>query len=617
MRNVRWTVLLVALLGLGTFSASADPNTGPLPAGPLPAGPESDSQAQILKNQLLVNLNSIYTAKEIEDGVYVGSEFCIACHGGKATWRDTKHAQALRRPMAVYSLEPGKGVVADYDKDGVDDFMQGLDFNQISSVFNPYKPNAPVLSYQGGTYYVSIGTRKMPVVCTQGGTGDWKQRYLLRVPVRGTADGFSAENYVSPIQYNETTDGYVLYHPEAWYDDNNNPRYDAGTTAAELAVENGRTYSKKCIGCHTTGVRGVEQTANGEWVYDAFEAVIYQPDDPGYFDYNHDGRTDIVNVGCEACHGPGSDHILGGGDPQEIANPDDMTTAEANEVCGQCHSRTKSVPNGTHGWPYNDEEGRMWRPGSGEALTDFYTDAAGRWPDGINSKQHHQQYFDFLESSKPEFRFHEVRCTECHASHGGTSNPHLIRDEMVEDGVTIATRNEDNTLCLSCHATHGDFEDITLEMLVDLDANLTEIAEVVSGHTYHPYAPERRVGLSRCTSCHMPTVAKSAVNYDIHSHSFEVIAPQKNLLYQAQGGMPDSCAVSCHSEKANVFGLGITNDIGVWNKAFDRQAARKLRQYFGPGGIWWDTDDGDSVTFENLEKAALPGEVGPVAVDDD
>jgi len=35
--------------------------------------------------------------------------------------------------MAMYTLQGGKGVMADYDANGVDDFMQGLDFNTISS----------------------------------------------------------------------------------------------------------------------------------------------------------------------------------------------------------------------------------------------------------------------------------------------------------------------------------------------------------------------------------------------------------------------------------------------------------------------------------------------------
>jgi len=556
---------------------------------PTRAADNDGTPAQAKKANAMANvLRTMYSSKTLQDGVYVGSEFCIACHQDYSTWRDTKHAQALRRPMPEYTLMAGKGVVADYDENGVDDFMQGLDFNTISSVFDVYKPNAPVLSYADGSYFVTIGTSTMPVVCTQGGTGDWKQRYLLRVPVVGTADGYSAENYVSPIQFNEKTHAYVLYHPEAWYDAANLPRYDATTPVADLAAQNGRTYSKKCIGCHTTGVREVGQHESGEWYYKAFPAALFREDDPSYFDYDHDGITDIVNVGCEACHGPGSAHILGAGNPDLIVNPDELETAEANAVCGQCHSRTSSVPNGTHGWPYNDETGTSWIPGTGQVLADFFSDAAGRWPDGVTSRQHHQQYFDFLESSKPDFQFHPVKCVECHNSHGTTTNKHLIRDVIVDDGLEIATANDNDTLCLACHATHGDFESITKEMVADYETNEVDIGLAVSVHTKHPYAPERSMGLSRCSKCHNATTAKSAINYDVHSHTFEVISPEKTLAYQDEGGMPNSCAVSCHATKVNSFDSGFDTAIGTWDSATDVDLATELMKFFGPGGVWWD-----------------------------
>lgn len=562
------------------------------------------------RNQVSLDLASLYTKQEMDAGVYVGSEFCLGCHPDKSTWRSTKHAVALRRPLVRNSLIAGRGVVADYDRNGVDDFVQGLDFNAISSVFDPYKPNAPTLSVEGGVYYVTIGELRMRVVFTHGGTGDWKQRYVLEVPVAsGGVGGVSAENYVSPVQYNEATREYVLYRPEHWYDASGNPRFTAATGAADLADANGGSFTRDCVGCHTTGIRDLGRTADGEWLYSGFTAVLFRLDDPSYFDYNRDGATDIVNIGCEACHGPGSRHILGGGDPRLIVNPDDLDTTRANEVCGQCHSRVTSTPDGTHDFPYDDDEGRGWHPGLGEPLEDFFTDAALRWPDGINSTANHQQYFDFLASGKPDFPFHPVRCSECHASHGDTDNRHLIRNVLVEGGVPIPTRNENDSLCLACHAEFGPFVDLTKRMIANFDANLAEIARVVEEHTNHPFGPEREVGLARCTTCHMPLIATSATLYDLHSHSFEAIPPEKNLAFQDQGGMPDSCSVSCHSLQVNIFELGITDDIGTWTAPFDRQSARRLRRFFGPGGIWWDTDELQSLTFKILEASAAPGEV--------
>ncbi len=95
------------------------------------------------------------------------------------------------------------------------------------------------------------------------------------------------------------------------------------------------------------------------------------------------------------------------------------------------------------------------------------------------------------------------------------------------------------------------------------------------------------MGLSRCTTCHMPTTATTAVAYDISSHTFEVVPPEKTLKYQANGGMPNACAVSCHATKVNSFGLGLDSSISAWNAKFDQDLATALQRYYGPDGLWW------------------------------
>lgn len=548
---------------------------------------------------LVSTLLTMYPQKALEEGVYVGSEFCIACHQSKAGFRDTLHRMKIRTPRP-------DTVVNDYNQNGINDFDEGLDFNQISSAFDAYKPNAPILSHEGSTYYITIGSLKMPLVAAQGGVG-WKQRYVVRAPVTGTPNGLTAGNYVTPIQYNLSTHGYVVYHGADWYDSSNQPKFPSGVSAAEFAANNSRSYSKGCIGCHSTGVKSITQDSNGEWQADLYPAALVQPDDPTYWDFDHDGNKDLTNVGCESCHGPGSAHILNGVDPSKIVNPKDLDTDQANRICGQCHLRPKSVPDGNHGFLYNETEGRQWMPGSGEDFSNYGTDHGGRWPDGKHSKQHHQQWLDFNESSKPTFAFHPVLCTECHEPHHNTANEHQIVESINDNGLAIPTAVDNDTLCLACHATHGDFENLTKEMIANYDENIDEIAHAVSAHTHHPYAPERSMGLSRCTSCHMPKVAKSAVAFDIHSHTFEAIPPEKTLMYQDQGGMPSSCAVSCHSQKANLWGYGISPDISVWNGEFENMNAEKLMEYFGPGGLWWNTDNPASPSRRHLDEAAPAG----------
>ncbi|MFA9566508.1 MAG: hypothetical protein ACERLM_17735, partial [Acidimicrobiales bacterium] len=188
---------------------------------------------------------------------------------------------------------------------------------------------------------------------------------------------------------------------------------------------------------------------------------------------------------------------------------------------------------------------------------------------------------------------------------------------IVDDGLTISTENDNNTLCLACHATHGAFEEITPEMVAEYEENEGEIGAIVAAHSNHPYGPERSMGLSRCSKCHMPKTAKSAINYDIHGHTYEPIAPEKTLMYQEQGGMPNACAVSCHAQKVNSFGLGLDPDISVWNAPFDVDLAEDLEIFFGPGGLWWDTDHEESSTKRSIENSLAPGEYTPPAKDED
>jgi len=269
----------------------------------------------------------------------------------------------------------------------------------------------------------------------------------------------------------------------------------------------------------------------------------------------------------------------------------------------------KSVPNGTHEWPFNDATYTSWIPGSGEPLANYYTDEGGYWPDGATSKQHHQQFPDFYRSTKPTFQFHKVRCFDCHDPHG-SANGHMIVESIHDDAANldIATGNDDDTLCLACHATHGDFTAITKEEVAAYAENVVKIGSVVSAHAHHPYGPDRSMGLSRCSQCHQAKLAKSAVNYDIHSHTFEPVPPEKTLHYQDAGGMPNACAASCHATKVNSFGLGLDPAIATWNEQFDKDLATVLMKYYGPEGLWWQ---------KTLSASQLPSAVQSSPAGDD
>lgn len=535
---------------------------------------------------------------------YVGPERCLQCHnnvglGDKTGWRSSMHANGFTVPTGAHSLEDLYGVVADANQNGIDDFKDGLDLS-TTDAFAAYGSNAPVLGYDNttDTYTITIGSLTMPVMLTYGGSGLYKQRYVLKIPVSG--GGYAASHYVSPIQYNEATHEYTTYHPEAWYTDPVNgdytPVFDTSTTTADIAATTNiqkRSFEKNCVGCHFTYVT-LSQSSDGEWVADAPDAGTNDTGNNVY-DIDGDGTNDLVNTTCERCHGPGSDHA-NAPSSSNIVNPDSLTTQQANDLCGFCHSRGASAPNETFHYPYDDANMQDWEVG--DAWSDYYINEGGFYPDGTHegekrsSKKHHQQYFDFYESSKPTFVYHEVRCSECHDVHNTVK--HHIRETITEEDslgndLDIATENDNNTLCLACHATHGEFADLTKEMIADPVANADAIAATVSAHTHHDYDPAGS-GESRCSKCHLPKTIKSAIYYDIHSHTFEPMSPQKTLEY----GMPNACAASCHRGFENgttpVFGTGADASLSDWTEAADVALADTLDHYFGPGGIWWDVD---------------------------
>lgn len=147
--------------------------------------------------------------------------------------------------------------------------------------------------------------------------------------------------------------------------------------------------ASQCVGCHTTGYDQVKKT------------------------YNE------LGVGCEACHGPGSDHTAG--DKTAIVHLKAMDKVKQAMVCGQCHSVGKD-PSGKFAFPVG------YRPG--DDLTKCFVDAKP------TATGRNQQYSEFIQS-----KMYAVGkgCTTCHDPHGKTGLAHQLIKPI-------------NELCLSCHA---------------------------------------------------------------------------------------------------------------------------------------------------------------------
>jgi len=521
---------------------------------------------------------------------YIGSAACATCHPTRfAGWGKSLHNAPLKTVA-----EFGEAIfVNDANNNGVNDFKEGLDFNDpatdslitSSAADNLFalRPNAPRLSFSGGKFFMTLGAVRYEVQRTQGGNGLWKQRYHTRI---------GKSYYILPLQYNETAKKYVAYSQGNWYT-GATPRftqtYGSDALVVEMATLNTPTTKKgasvswenRCAGCHQTGLTLQKQTTT----------YAGTPVDEAVTGYSE------LNIGCESCHGPGAAHAASR-NPADIVNPGNFKALgvaglrQANMVCGGCHSRGEG--NFTLAGMNLDTEyssrsilGQVEFPLPGENFIDnsagnpfailntssaYYgagvatgsTDpAAASWytnwyngfgytyafPTYVAAKQHHQQWTDMEQGPHGTNKSFDVTCWSCHDPHAPAGS-HQIRDTIVENGITIKTRNDDDSLCLACHAGSGDFAGLTKAQVAAIASGSPDPALIstVRMHTKHSFNPTAsgNDAASRCSGCHMPKTAKSAVNNDIHNHTFLIIQPSlSKTTAGSTAGVRNSCD-GCH-----------------------------------------------------------------------
>ncbi|MBX3412218.1 MAG: hypothetical protein KF708_05820 [Pirellulales bacterium] len=287
-----------------------------------------------------------------------------------------------------------------------------------------------------------------------------------------------------------------------------------------------QAWNEVCVACHA--VAGQPKLAQG----------VGSPET----------RVAELGIACEACHGPGAEHIarheaagtaLAGAafdaprkpasdvaDPT-IINPARCDAKTSAQVCGRCHS-VHSVHDQQDYW---HGQGDTFRPGqpldstrfvlrnprrvaleqgadpdlaqptnpmqSAEMLSHFF------WPDGM-VRVSGREYNGLLETACHQRG--DLSCVSCHSLHEGKPENQL------------GAGMDGNQACLQCH---GEYE-----------SKLTE-------HTHHAADSEG----SRCYNCHMPHTTYGLMK-GIRSHTVTNPSVEESTKY----GRPNACNL-CHLDE--------------------------------------------------------------------
>jgi tetratricopeptide (TPR) repeat protein len=367
---------------------------------------------------------------------FVGSESCKSCHESEyADWYTSHHAQAMAEAN-------DSTVVGDFNN---------TTFSSKGFTSKFYK--------EGDKYFVNtVGPEgemdDFEVVYTFGITP--LQQYLVRFP-----DGkFQTLHLTWDSEKNE------------WFEQYENDTFPSWDWLHW--TKGAMTWNSMCADCHSTNLEKNYTT----------ETDSYQT------------TWSIINVSCEACHGPGKKHVdyinssaydsTNAVKASFLKLTDDIAPIEQIEQCAPCHSRRSQVT------AKYDMSGRYLDHFIHEVLREelYYADGQIKEEDYV--------YGSFLQSKMFQ---NGVKCSNCHNVHSGN--------------LLLAG----NALCGQCH-----FKD---------QYDTPE-------HHFHPVATES----AECVNCHMTGEVYMGNDFR-RDHSFRIPRPDYSIDYD----IPNACN-QCHTDKS-------------------------------------------------------------------
>jgi predicted CXXCH cytochrome family protein len=255
-----------------------------------------------------------------------------------------------------------------------------------------------------------------------------------------------------------------------------------------------QNWNFMCAECHSTGVKKDYDAAKNTYAT----------------------RWHQINVGCQACHGPGSAHVAwaqayakDGKNPVPGAGAMgvqiDLKAGESRvqiEACARCHARRSVIA------PEYEFGKRLMDTHLPALLAEGLYHADGQIRDEV------YEYGSFLQSKMAQ---KGLRCSDCHDAHSG---------ELKAEG---------NALCVSCHNSHAPAARPGIDT-----AGLKKLDYDSPAHHFHA----RGKPGSACVDCHAPRTTYMVVDPRA-DHSFRI--PRPDLTQKL--GTPNACN-GCHAGKS-------------------------------------------------------------------
>jgi len=257
----------------------------------------------------------------------------------------------------------------------------------------------------------------------------------------------------------------------------------------------GQNWNGMCAECHSTNLK-----KNYDIKKDAYETTWSD-----------------IDVGCEACHGPGSHHVEWAELPDmarpQVANYDllvktsGLGSRELVELCAPCHSRRAILGDYTHA-----------EPDLLDSLLPSLLTPELYFPDG----QILEEVYIYGSFTQSKMYHRDVRCNDCHDVH------------------SVKPVKEGNDLCLQCHRARE--YDTKAHHFHKQRGEKGEPIRSAEGQVLFDVGTG-----AECVQCHMPGRHYMGIDYR-PDHSFRIPRPDLSVKIST----PNACS-RCHIDKTSLW----------------------------------------------------------------